>query len=89
MAELERRGHAISKTVSPHTFRHTYTAARVQTLDHGAPVSVFTVAVELGHRDTGLIEQVYGHVMKAPHRAETVEYVEADIVPMMKERETA
>ncbi len=49
---------------------------------------MFTVAAELGHRDTGLIEQVYGHVMKAPHRAETVEYVEADVVPM-KERETA
>jgi len=27
-------------------FRHTYCAARLQTLDQGAPVSLFTVAKE-------------------------------------------
>jgi hypothetical protein len=26
-----------------HLFRHTYTAMRLQTLDHGAPVSLWTV----------------------------------------------
>lgn len=31
-------------------FRHTYTATRLQTLDRGAPVSVYTVAKELGPR---------------------------------------
>ena len=30
-------------------FRHTYCAARLQTLDHGEPVSPFTVGKELGH----------------------------------------
>jgi hypothetical protein len=30
-------------------FRHTWTAARLQTLDHGAPVSIYTVSRELGH----------------------------------------
>ena len=30
-------------------YRHTYTAARLQTLDHGAPVSIYTVSRELGH----------------------------------------
>lgn len=30
-------------------FRHTYCAARLQTLDGGAPVSPFTVSRELGH----------------------------------------
>jgi len=85
MAELEQRDQAIPKNVTPHTFRHTYTSVRVQTLDHGAPVSVFTVACELGHRDTGLIERVYGHLTKVPNRAETVEYVEADVLPMKEE----
>jgi len=33
-------------------FRHTYCAARLQTLDQGAPVSPFTVARELGHSST-------------------------------------
>ncbi len=57
-------------------------------MDRGAPLSVFTVACELGHRDTGLIEGVYGHLMKVPNRTETVEYREADVRPM-KERATA
>ena len=30
-------------------FRHSYCAARLQTLDHGAPVSPYAVARELGH----------------------------------------
>jgi integrase len=37
-------------------FRHTYCVARLQALDHGAPVSTYTVARELGHssvRTTG------------------------------------
>jgi integrase len=33
-------------------FRHSYCAARLQTLDHGAPVSAYTVARELGHGGT-------------------------------------
>ena len=35
----------------------------------------------------GLIEGVYGHLMKVPNRTETVEYREADVRPM-KERAT-
>jgi integrase len=57
-----------------HAFRHTYAAARLQTLDHGAPVSPFTVARELGHISTALIERIYGHVSGTRHRAEVVEY---------------
>ena len=34
-------------------FRHTYTAARLQTLDRGAPVSLYTVSRELGPRIGG------------------------------------
>ena len=45
-----------------HMLRHTYTAARIQTLDRGAPVSLYTVARELGHASTDMIEDRYGHL---------------------------
>lgn len=45
-----------------HLLRHTYTAARIQTLDRGAPVALYTVARELGHRSTNMIEDRYGHL---------------------------
>jgi integrase len=34
--------------ITTRVFRHTWTAARLQTLDRGAPVSLYTVARELG-----------------------------------------
>ncbi|MEX1258414.1 MAG: site-specific integrase [Gemmatimonadota bacterium] len=45
-----------------HMLRHTYTAARIQTLDRGAPVSLYTVARELGHSSQSMIEERYGHL---------------------------
>jgi integrase len=57
-------------------FRHTYASTRIQTHEHGAPVSVFTVSRELGHSSTALIERTYGHLAdrNRQHRAEVVEY---------------
>jgi integrase len=55
-------------------FRHTYCAARLQTLDHGAPVSVYTVGKELGHGGEALVKAVYGHLGQVRHRAKVVEY---------------
>jgi integrase len=55
-------------------FRHTYCSARLQTLDHGAPVSPFTVARELGHGGMTLVNKIYGHLGNVRHRAEVVEY---------------
>ena len=55
-------------------FRHTYCAARLQTLDQGAPVSLFTVAKELGHGGEAMVRRVYGHLGQVRHRAEDVEY---------------
>jgi integrase len=55
-------------------FRHTYTAARLQTLDHGSPVSVYTVAKELGHGGEAMVRRVYGHLGQVRHRSEVVEY---------------
>ncbi len=57
-----------------HQLRHTYTSARLQTLDHGAPVSAFTVGKELGHGGTSLVDRVYGHLGSVRHRSEVVEY---------------
>jgi integrase len=55
-------------------FRHTYCAARLQTVDHGAPVSTYTVAREMGHGGETMVRNVYGHLGQVRHRAEAVEY---------------
>ncbi|MCH7564323.1 MAG: hypothetical protein IH968_10925 [Gemmatimonadetes bacterium] len=55
-------------------FRHTYCAARLQTLDRGAPVSPWTVAREMGHGGRSLTDRVYGHLGDVRHRSEVVEY---------------
>lgn len=65
----KRRGAVRSKR-----FRHTYCSARLQTLDHGAPVSTYTVSRELGHGSTAMVERVYPHLGTARHRSEVVEY---------------
>ncbi len=55
-------------------FRHTYCAARLQTLDAGAPVSTYTVAREMGHGGEAMVRRVYGHLGQVRHRSEAVEY---------------
>jgi len=55
-------------------FRHTYCAARLQTVDQGAPVSAYTVAREMGHGGEAMVRRVYGHLGQVRHRAEAMEY---------------
>jgi integrase len=71
-------------------FRHTYCSARLQTVqriirpgkdpavDEDAyewvEVSRFTVAKEMGHGGTALVDRVYGHAHDTPHRLEVVEF---------------
>jgi integrase len=55
-------------------FRHTYCAARLQTLDAGAPVSIYTVARELGHHSDEMVRRVYAHLGSTRHRSAVVEY---------------
>ena len=44
-------------------FRHSYATARLYTAEHGAPVSLWTVRGEMGHKSTSMIEDVYGHTI--------------------------
>jgi integrase len=64
----------LSESVTAKMFRHTYCAARLQTLDNGAPVSPFTVARELGHGGDSMVKAVYGHLGTVRHRSDVVEY---------------
>ena len=68
------------KRITWHTLRHTYAATRLQTLDHGAPVSPYTVMRELGHRSLQLLEETYGHLQGVRHREPVVEYRETAIL---------
>lgn len=54
--------------IRPYCFRHTYCAARLQTLDRGAPVSSFTMSCELGHGSDALVKGVYGHLGQIHYR---------------------
>ncbi len=69
-----QRRRAEAGEIRTKAFRHTYASARLQTLDEGRPVSVYTVAKELGHSDTAMIERVYGHLGEIRHRSKVVEY---------------
>ena len=51
-----------------------YCAARLQTLDHGQPISVYTVSRELGHTSTDMVQRIYAHLGAVRHRSEVVKY---------------
>ena len=61
-------------TLTSKMFRHTYCAARLQTLDRGAPVGLYPVSREMGHGSQDMVEQVYAHLGAVRHRSEVVEY---------------
>lgn len=71
-------------------FRHTYCSARLQTVQRivkpgrdpatdpnpyeFVEVSRFTVQKEMGHGGAQLVDRIYGHMSRDPHRSEVVEY---------------
>lgn len=67
-------------------FRHTYCAARLQTLDAGAPVSIYTVGREMGHGGEALVKRVYGHLGEVRHRSAFVEYRVGQHMAKLKDR---
>ena len=72
----------IDKHTTLHSLRHTNTAARLQTPDSGAPISVYTVMRELGHSTVSLIEKTYGHLPDVRHRRPVVEYLETMVLEL-------
>ncbi len=84
-AVAARVGHR-PRELNLYVFRHTYCAARLQTLDRGAPVSEFTVGRELGHGGAALVRRVYGHLGQVRHRAEVVEYRVEQHADVLRER---
>jgi integrase len=62
------------REVRSRQFRHTYASARLQTLDQGHPVSLYTVQRELGHGSDRLLKEVYAHLGTVRHRSDVVEY---------------
>jgi integrase len=84
-AVAARVGHR-PRELNLYVFRHTYCAARLQTLDRGAPVSECTVGRELGHGGAALVRRVYGHLGQVRHRAEVVEYRIEQHADVLRER---
>lgn len=83
--EVQSRA-GLEKRLTPKVFRHTYTAARIQTLDGDRPVALFTVARELGHKSVDRIEDVYGHLQSRRQRRPEVRYEESEAVDIEKYR---
>ena len=52
------------RAINMYDLRHTYCMNRLQTLDHGAPVSHYTVGKELGHGAAALVQRVHGHALR-------------------------
>jgi integrase len=76
--------------VRTRAFRHTYISARLQTVQRivrpgcdpatdpnpyeYVEVTKFTVQKEAGHGGSKLVDRIYGHLPRSPHRSEVVEY---------------
>ena len=60
--------------ISSKAFRNSYAAARLQTLDAGHSIQMYTVARELGHASLNMLTHIYGHVGKVKERKEVVEF---------------
>ena len=69
-----------------HALRHSYCAARLQTLDHGYPVSDYVVMREMGHGSPRLVHEIYGHLGTVRHRSEVVEFRVAQHEERLKDR---
>lgn len=76
----------ITKRVTHHTLRHSYAAVRLQTVDAGEPVALYTVARELGHSGTSQIESTYGHVLDRRVRLSEVRFESADVIDLASRR---
>lgn len=60
--------------LGPQILRHSYCAARLQTLDAGHPISPYTVAREMGHTDLKMVLRIYAHLGEIRCRGDAVRY---------------
>jgi len=72
--EIAKRAEWEAGEIRTRIFRHTYCAARLQTVDRGSPVSPWTVAREMGHGGRSLVDRVYGHLGEIRHRSAVIEF---------------
>jgi integrase len=61
-------------SVRTKAFRHSYASARLQTVENGAPVAIWTVSRELGHGSDSMLRTIYGHLGQIRHRSQVLEY---------------
>lgn len=70
--------------------RHTFATHRLQCLDHGHPISPWTVSRELGHTSAAMVEKVYGHqALRVRERQEHLEFRAGRYAARLGERLTA
>ena len=81
----ERAGFA-KGSIRLQKLRHTYTAARIQSTDRGQPIALYTVARELGHQSTSMIENRYGHLHERPVDPEVVSFTTAEYQIALSDR---
>ena len=74
------------REISARVLRHTFCASRLQTLDQGAPVSLYTVSREMGHGSQDMVQRVYAHLGAVRHRAEVLEYRVEQHTEALKDR---
>ncbi|WP_461240794.1 tyrosine-type recombinase/integrase [Paucilactobacillus sp. N302-9] len=60
-----QKKYGITKNLSIHKIRHTYISYLLN-----EDVSAETIAQQVGHSDTSMIQQVYGHIMAERHEAD-------------------
>jgi integrase len=60
--------------VRTRAFRHSYASARLQCLDNGQPISLYTVSRELGHGSETMLRERYAHLGQIRYRGEHVEF---------------
>ena len=70
----------------PRTGRYPDPAGESSRRDRGAPVSVYTVARELGHGSEEMVRRVYAHLGKVRHRSEVVEFRLEQHLEALKDR---
>lgn len=69
-----KTGRIVPAKLRTRQMRHTFCTVRVQCTDGGRPISLWTVAQEMGHADIQMVQKVYTHLASKRVRGEEVDY---------------